>query len=55
VIWGKHDPFFDAKEVNCYKRDLPGAEVHMIDGSHWVLETNFDEVLGVIDRFLPDR
>jgi pimeloyl-ACP methyl ester carboxylesterase len=52
VIWGKHDPFFSVDEAACYKRDLADARVHIIDGSHWVLETNFDEVLKLIDDFL---
>jgi pimeloyl-ACP methyl ester carboxylesterase len=52
VIWGKHDPFFNVEEAVCYKRDLPDAQVHILDGSHWVLETNFDEVLKLINDFL---
>lgn len=52
VIWGKYDPFFNAEEAVCYKRDLPDAQVHLIDGSHWVLETNFNEVLSLISDFL---
>jgi pimeloyl-ACP methyl ester carboxylesterase len=52
VIWGKHDPFFNKEEAFCYKRDLPDAQVHILDGSHWVLETNFDEVLSLIKDFL---
>ncbi len=51
VIWGKYDPFFNVEEAACYKRDLPDAQVHMLDGSHWVLETNFDEVLKLISDF----
>lgn len=51
VIWGKYDPFFNAEEAACYKRDLPHAQVHMLNGSHWVLETNFDEVLKLIRDF----
>jgi pimeloyl-ACP methyl ester carboxylesterase len=52
IIWGKHDPFFNVKEANCYKKDLPDAQVHIIDGSHMVLETHFDEVLSLISYFL---
>ena len=52
VIWGKYDPFFNVEEAVCYKRDLPDAQVHILDGSHWVLETNFDEVLNLINDFL---
>lgn len=51
VIWGKHDPFFDM-EAYCYQRDLPQAQVHLIDGSHWILETHFDELLVLINGFL---
>jgi pimeloyl-ACP methyl ester carboxylesterase len=52
VIWGKHDPFFSIKEANCYKNDLPDAQVHIIDGSHMPLETHFGEVLSLISDFL---
>jgi pimeloyl-ACP methyl ester carboxylesterase len=52
VMWGKHDPFFNVDEAMCYKRDLPEADVHILDGSHWALETNFDEVLSLMEGFL---
>jgi pimeloyl-ACP methyl ester carboxylesterase len=52
VIWGKYDPFFGVEEAYCYKRDLPNAQTHLIDGSHWVLETHFDEVCDLINKFL---
>lgn len=52
VIWGRHDAFFSVAEAHCYKRDLPGAQVHIIEGGHMVLETNFDEVLMLISNFL---
>lgn len=52
VIWGKYEPYFDVKEAPCYKRDLPGADIHILEGSHMLLETNFDEVLNFIKHFL---
>ena len=52
VMWGKYEPFFNVQEAGCYKKDLPKAQVHIIDGSHWVLETNFDEALHHISNFL---
>jgi pimeloyl-ACP methyl ester carboxylesterase len=52
VIWGRYDAFFSVAEAPCYKRDLPGAQVHIIEGGHMVLETNFDEVLVLISNFL---
>lgn len=52
IIWGKYDVFFSLEEATCYKRDLPDAQLHIIEGGHWALETNFDEVLHLIDNFL---
>jgi pimeloyl-ACP methyl ester carboxylesterase len=52
ILWGKYDVFFAIEEAGCYKRDLPDAQVHMLDGGHWALETNFDEVLGLINKFM---
>lgn len=52
VIWGKYDAFFSVEEAQCYRKDLPGARVHVLEGSHMLLETNFDEVLDLMDDFL---
>lgn len=52
IIWGKNDVFFRVDEAFCYKRDLPHAYTYIIDGSHMLLETDFDEVLKLIDNFL---
>ncbi|MEL7587221.1 MAG: alpha/beta hydrolase [Prolixibacteraceae bacterium] len=54
VIWGKYDVFFDVDEASCYKRDLPQVQTHILDGGHWALETNFDEVLDLISRFMSE-
>jgi pimeloyl-ACP methyl ester carboxylesterase len=52
IMWGKYEPYFNVKEAHCYKRDLPDAQIHIMDGSHMLLETHFDEVVGLIDDFL---
>jgi pimeloyl-ACP methyl ester carboxylesterase len=52
VIWGKDDVYFDVKEPPCYKRDLPDAKVHIIEGGHMALETSFPEVSALISGFL---
>ena len=53
VLWGKYDVFFSLEEAECYRRDLPAAEVHMLEAGHMALETNFEEVLELIAGFLP--
>lgn len=55
IIWGKHDIYFSVAEAHCYKRDLPDAQVHVLEGGHKVLETNFDEVLNLITDFLKSE
>ena len=52
VMWGKHDAFFSVAEAYCYERDLLKVQVYIIDGGHMILETNFDEVLRLIESFL---
>jgi pimeloyl-ACP methyl ester carboxylesterase len=55
IIWGKYDVFFSVDEALCYKKDLPDAYVHIIEGAHMVLETNFEEVLNLINNFLSSN
>jgi pimeloyl-ACP methyl ester carboxylesterase len=52
IIWGKHDEFFNVAEAKCYKRDLPKAQIHILDAGHMALETNFTEVLDIICDFM---
>lgn len=52
VIWGKSDPFFNVREAEQYKRDLVHLRVHVIEGSHMLLETNFDIVHELVTDFL---
>ena len=40
------------KSARAYLRDLPAAELHLLDGVHWLLETNLDEVVPLIRDFL---
>jgi pimeloyl-ACP methyl ester carboxylesterase len=39
--------------ARAYLRDLPDAELHLLDGGHWLLETNLTEVVALARDFLP--
>lgn len=52
IIWGKFDVFFSLEEAYCYQRDLPNSELHILDGGHMALETNFEEILALIVKFV---
>ena len=55
VIWGKYDLSFDPGEPERYRRDVPDAEVHVLDGGHFVLDTRADEVAALVRAFVPVR
>jgi len=52
VIWGKHDLSFDPGEPERYRRDVPNAEVHVLDAGHFALDTKADEIANITRGFL---
>ncbi|APO79010.1 alpha/beta hydrolase family protein (plasmid) [Rhizobium etli 8C-3] len=52
AVWGRHDPAFVPAGADAYKRDLPAAEVHLLDTGHFALETHADEIAQFIRSFL---
>ena len=59
IVWGKNDVIFPADGAGPYLRDLPDAEVHILDTGHFALEDKADEMVPLIrdflDRKLPSR
>ncbi|MCP3786788.1 alpha/beta hydrolase [Micromonospora sp. A3M-1-15] len=52
VTWGRHDEIFGPAGAEAYARDLPDAEIHLLDTGHFALETHGDEIAGLIRAFL---
>ena len=52
IVWGPQDGFMPEQSARAYLRDLPEAELHLLDGGHWLLETSFEEVVPLIRDFL---
>ena len=52
VIWGKYDPSFDFSELEAYRRDVPTAEVHVLDPGHFALDTTAGEIATLIRDFV---
>lgn len=52
VVWGKYDPSFDVAEAEAYRRDLPKAEIHVLEAGHFALDEKPDEIASLIDGFL---
>jgi pimeloyl-ACP methyl ester carboxylesterase len=52
VIWGKYELSFDPSEPEAYRRDVPKAEVHIVDGGHFALDTAADEIAALVQGFV---
>jgi pimeloyl-ACP methyl ester carboxylesterase len=52
VIWGKYDPSFALPGAEAYRRDVPDAEVHLLEAGHFALEEAVDDAAKLIRDFL---
>ena len=52
IVWGKRDPIFAVEGAHAYLKDLPRAELRLLDGGHFLLETHGPEATWHIERFL---
>ena len=52
LIWGKYESSFDPSEPEAYRRDVPKAEVHIVDGGHFALDTAADEIAALVRKFV---
>ncbi|APA95093.1 alpha/beta fold hydrolase [Nocardia seriolae] len=52
ITWGEHDEIFGADGARAYLRDLPDAELHLLDAGHFALETHGPEISALIRDFL---
>ncbi|MBN9658174.1 MAG: alpha/beta hydrolase [Acidobacteria bacterium] len=55
AIWGKNDPFFIPAGAEAYRRDIPNAEIQLMDTGHFALETHAVEVAAAMNRFLAQH
>ncbi len=52
ITWGAHDEIFGADGARAYLRDLPDAELHLLDAGHFALETHGVEIAALMREFL---
>ena len=52
IVWGKNDKIFPAAGASPYLRDLPKAEMHLLDTGHFALEDKLDVMAPMIRDFL---
>jgi len=52
IVWGKNDAIFPAPGAEAYLRDVPKAELHLLDTGHFALEEDGDQIAALIRNFL---
>ncbi|WP_176662461.1 alpha/beta fold hydrolase [Saccharomonospora azurea] len=52
AVWGANDEIFGPDGARAFRSDLPEAEIHLLDAGHFVLESDFDTVVGYLRGFL---
>ena len=55
ILWGENDIFFTPEGGRAYLRDLPEAELHMLDSGHFAAEDSLDEIVTHIKRFHAEQ
>src|ERR1700734_4165231 len=51
AIWGKNDPFFIPAGAEAFRKDIPAAQVKMLDTGHFALETHVVEIAAAMREF----
>ncbi|MBS0234713.1 MAG: alpha/beta hydrolase [Proteobacteria bacterium] len=52
IVWGRYDPSFISAGAEAFKRDLPDAELHLLDAGHFALDEKVDEIARLMIDFL---
>ncbi len=52
AIWGKNDPFFIPAGAEAFRKDLPNAQVQLLDTGHFAIETHAVEIAAAMNEFL---
>ena len=49
-LWGKNDPFFIPPGAEAFKRDVPDADISIVDGGHFLNESHPQEVIRALKK-----
>jgi pimeloyl-ACP methyl ester carboxylesterase len=52
AVWGRNDEIFRPEGALAFTQDAPGAEICLLDGGHFLLESHLDIAAGHIRGFL---
>jgi pimeloyl-ACP methyl ester carboxylesterase len=52
AVWGRGDGGFGPAGASAFAEDLPNAQIHLLDGGHFLLESALDDVVDLVSDFL---
>lgn len=52
AVWGREDPIFGPDGARAFADDAADAEIHLLPGGHFLLESAGDEVAALVREFL---
>jgi pimeloyl-ACP methyl ester carboxylesterase len=52
VIWCEYEAPFDPSEPESYRRDVPSAQIHIVNGGHFALDTAADQNAKLMQVFM---
>jgi pimeloyl-ACP methyl ester carboxylesterase len=52
VVWGRNDPSFIGAGGEAFRRDVPNAEIHLLDAGHFALDEKNDEIATLVLAFM---
>lgn len=55
AVWGRNDQIFGPDGALAFGRDLPSAEINLLDGGHFLLESKLDAAVALIRPFLAQH
>ncbi|WP_377266972.1 alpha/beta fold hydrolase [Peterkaempfera sp. SMS 1(5)a] len=52
AVWGANDEIFGPDGARAFQRDLPDAEIHLVESGHFALESHLEALTGHVRDFL---
>lgn len=52
VVWGRYDPSFTIDGAAAYRREVPNAQIHILDAGHFALDEANDQIAMLTKEFL---
>ncbi len=52
IVWGNHDALFTVDGALAFGREVPAAEIHLLNAGHFALDEEVETVAALVRRFL---